>query len=98
MRGLPAPVVDNWHPEQVTTPSPLSVAKFAQEAPVDEISTLTALICPPYVACNPLPEETAVETIFVPDIVTFPLFVAHIAFPPFAFVVIVPPVIETSPP
>ena len=98
MRGLPAPAVDNLHSVQVTVPSPLSVAKFAQETPTDEISTLTPSICPPYVACNPLPEDSAVEIIFVPDIVTFPLFVAHIAFPPLALVVIFPPVIETSPP
>ena len=34
----------------------------------------------------------------MPDIVTVPPFVAQIAFAPFAAVVIVPPVIVTSPP
>ena len=82
----------------MTVPSPLSVAKVAHEPPVDEIWTLVAVIDPPYVACKPLAEDSPVEVIVVPDIVTLPLFVAHIAFAPFADVVIVPPVISTSPP
>ena len=90
--------MDKVHPEHVTVPSPLSVAKVAQEPPVDEISTLEASIFPPYVACNPLPEDSAVDSIFVSEIETVPPLVAHKAFAPFAFVVIVPPVIVNPPP
>ena len=63
---------------QETVPSPLSVAKVAQEPPVEEIETPVAVIDPPYVACNPLAEESPVDLIVVPEMVTFPLFVAHI--------------------
>jgi len=50
------------------------------------------------VACNPLAELAPVDVIVVPDIVTFPLLVAHIAFAPLAAVVTVPLVIVTPPP
>ncbi len=43
-------------------------------------------------------QEPPVEVIVVPEIVTFALFVAQRQFAPFAFVVIEPPVISTSPP
>ena len=90
--------MDKLHFVHLTSPSPLSVAKVAHEPPVDVILTFVAVIEPPYVECNPLAEEEPVEDIVVPSIVTFPLFVAHKAFAPFAFVVIVPSVIANSPP
>ena len=71
---------------------------MAQEPPFVEISTLDAEILPPKVEWSPLAEPEAVDVIIVPEIVTVPLLVAHIAFEPFADVVIVPPVIVDSPP
>ena len=98
IKGLPEPAVDKVHPVQVTVPSPLSVAKVAQEPPVEEIVTSVAVILPPYVACNPLAEEPPVEVIVVPEIVTVPSFVATKAFDTLALLVIVPPVMVNSPP
>ena len=49
-------------------------------------------------ACNPLAELDPVDVIVVPVIVTVPLFVAQIAFAPFAAVLISPSVIVTPPP
>ena len=78
------------HSVHETVPSPLSVAKVAQEPPFVLILTLLASILPPKVACNPLAEPEEVEVISVPVILTFPLLVATIAFAPLAAVVIVP--------
>ena len=98
IKGLPAPPVVKVHSVQVTFPSPLSVAKVAHEPPEVVISTFEAVIEPPKVEWSPLADPEAVDVIFVPDIFTFPLLVAHTAFAPFADVAIVPPVIVKSPP
>ena len=74
------------------------MAKVAHEPPEVVISTFEAVIEPPKVEWSPLADPEAVDVIFVPDIFTFPLLVAHTAFAPFADVAIVPPVIVKSPP
>ena len=83
---------------QETVPSPRSVAKVAQDPPVDDITTLVAVMVPPYVACNPLADLLPVEVIEVPEMVTVPLFVATIALAPFPLVFILLPVIVNPPP
>ena len=82
---------------QLTTPSPLSLAKFAHELPVEEIFNAVAIISPPYVACNPLPDDFDEDIILVPVIVNFPLLVKHKSFAPFASALIVPPNTFNSP-
>ena len=47
IKGLPAPLVLKVHSVQETTPSPLSVAKLAQDPPSEDIVTLLAVILPP---------------------------------------------------
>ena len=94
IKGLPAPSVD----KELTFPSPLSVAKVAQETPVEEISKFFPIIVPPKVEWSPLAEPKPVDIIFVPDIIIFSLFVSQTAFAPFAEVEIVLSVIVVSPP
>ena len=96
--GLPAPSVDKSHSVQVTFPSPLSVAKVAHDPPFVDIVTLDADIEPPKVAWSPLAEPEEVDVMVASEIATVPLFVATIAFAPFADVEIVPPIIVTPPP
>ena len=55
-------------------------------------------IFPPKLASIPLAKAGAVEDIVVPEIDNSPLFVMHIAFDPWALVVIEPSVIFNSPP
>ena len=49
-------------------------------------------------ACNPLAELSAIDLITVLVNVAFPSLVTHKAFPPVAFVVIVPPFMVNPPP